>query len=107
MGAEADEERVIDDGGDAAADQWADPVDPVVRPCPADHGGAERDGGVHRRTVEGAASQDVCTHYETNGNGSNHRQVTLLWIHSSGVDGVDEAEGHHNLKDQSVPHAHA
>jgi len=32
MGVWADEEELVDDGGDGGTNEWADPVDPVVVP---------------------------------------------------------------------------
>lgn len=107
MGALADEECVIDHPCNATANQRAGPVDPVVCPCPADQGRTEGDRRVHRCTVEGTAGQDVGSNNETNCNGCDDPQIALLWIDRGGIDSVDQAEGHHYLEHQSVPHAHA
>ncbi|RWW34864.1 hypothetical protein GW17_00000338 [Ensete ventricosum] len=107
MGAEADEDAVVDQGGDAPAEQRADPVHPVFVPGPADHRRAEGDGRVHGGAVERPACQDVGTHDEPDGEGRDDSQVALLGIYGRRVDRVHQPEGHHDLEHQRVPHGHA
>lgn len=84
-----DEEDFIDESGDGGAAQGAEPVDPVAVPCPADHRGAERDGGVHGGAVKGAAGEDVGPHYEADGEGGNDSYVAFLRINCGGVHRVN------------------
>lgn len=102
----SDEEGVVDEGGDGGADEGAEPVDPVVVPGPADDGGAEGDGGVHGRAVEGSAGEDVGADDEADGDGSDDSEVPLLRVNGCRVDGVDQPEGHHDLEHQRVPRGH-
>ena len=107
MRALADEDDVVDERGDGGADEGAEPVDPVVVPDSGDDGGAEGDGGVHGGAVEGAAGEDVGADDEADGDGGDDTEVALLGIHRGGVHGVDDAEGHDDLKHHRVPGAHA
>ena len=107
VGGGANEDELIDDGGDAGADEWAEPVDPLVGPCPADDGGAEGHGGVHGGTVEGAAGEDVGANDEADGDGGDDADVALLGVHCGGVHRVDQPKGHHYLEHHRVPNSHA
>uniref|UniRef100_A0A453J0A4 Uncharacterized protein n=1 Tax=Aegilops tauschii subsp. strangulata TaxID=200361 RepID=A0A453J0A4_AEGTS len=102
-----DEEQLVDDAGEAAADEGADPVHPLVPPLPADEGGAEGDGGVHGRAGEGAADQDVGAHDEADGDGRDGAQAALLGVHGRGVHRVHQPEGHHDLQHHRLPRADA
>jgi hypothetical protein len=101
-----DEEQLVDDAGEAAADEGPDPVHPLVAPLPADEGGAEGHGGVHGRAVEGAAHQDVGPHDEADGDGGDGAQAALLRVHRRRVHRVHQPEGHHDLQHQRLPHRH-
>lgn len=95
-------EAGVDDTGKAASYEWADPVDPVSGEVTGGDGGSEGAGGVHGSTGEWAGSQDVSTDDETDGDGSNGAQCTLLGVHGGGEDGVDEGEGDDDLEHDSL-----
>lgn len=103
----ADEDDLVDKGRDTGADEWAEPVDPVVGPCPADNGGTKGDGGVHGGAVERATGQDVGTHNETNSNGCDYANVTLFRIHCGRVHRVHQPERHHYLEHHRVPRSYS
>lgn len=103
----ADEDDVVDEGGDGSAGEGAEPVHPVVLPDAAHHGGAEGDGRVHGGAVERPAGEDVGADDEADGDGRDGAEVPLLGVHGRGVYRVDEAEGHDDLEDHRVPDADA
>jgi hypothetical protein len=107
VGVVGDEEHVVDDAGEAAADERANPVHPVVLPGPADEGGAEGDGRVHGRAVEGAADQDVGADDEADGDGGDGTEAALLGVDRGGIHRVHQPEGHHDLEHHRLPHGHA
>lgn len=100
----ADEEELVDKAGDSTADQWAKPVDPVVVPGPAHHGGSESHSRVHGGSVEGPTSQNVGTNYETDGQGCDGSQTALLGVNGRSVHCVHQPKGHHDLQNDGVPH---
>ena len=102
-----DEDDVVNEGSNTGTGEWAQPVDPVVGPGPADDGWAKRDGWVHGGSVEGTASQDVGANNETDSQGCNDANVSLLGVNGCGVHSVDQSEGHHDLEHQGVPDGHA
>jgi len=102
-----DEEQLVDDASEAAADEWADPVHPLVSPLPADEGRAEGHGGVHGRAGEGAADQDVGADDEADGDGGDGAQAALLGVNGGGVHRVHQPEGHHDLHHHRLPHGDA
>ncbi|BBH04858.1 tonoplast intrinsic protein 1 [Prunus dulcis] len=83
-----DVDEIVDKGSNGSADEWAEPVDPVVVPCPADDSGSEGDCWVHGCTIKGTSNQDVGTNNETNCNGGNDAYVALLWVKGCGINCV-------------------
>lgn len=88
VGVVGDEEELVDDAGDPAADDGPGPVHPVVGPGPAHYRRPEWDCWVHGRAGEGPAGQNVGSHDETNGDWRNCAQISLLWVHGRGIHGV-------------------
>ena len=103
----SNEDDVVDERCDGRAYEGAEPVHPVVLPDAGDDGWAEGHSGVHGGAVECAAGEDVGADDEADGDGRDDAEVALLGVHSGGVHGVDEAEGHDDLEDDGVPGAHA
>lgn len=68
------EHIAIDEPRKAAANERANPVDPVVLKVAAGNGRPEGTGRVHGSTGEWAGGQDVGTDNETDGNGCNGAQ---------------------------------
>lgn len=85
---EPNEEQLIDNASQAAANQWAGPVDPVLGPRPSHDGGSECHGRVHGSAGEWAAHQNVGGHYETDSDGCYHSQLTLFGVDGGGVNCV-------------------
>jgi hypothetical protein len=100
-----DEEHVVDDAGEAVADERANPVHPVVLPGPADEGGAEGHDRVHGGAVEGATDQDVGADDEADGDRGDGAEAALLGVDRGGVHCVHQSKvitiEHHRL-----PHGH-
>jgi hypothetical protein len=92
-----DEHVAVDEPGQAAADEGADPVDPVAGEVAGRHGGAERAGRVHGAAAEGAGGQDVGADDEADGDGRDGAEGPLLRVGRGGVHGVHEREGDHDL----------
>lgn len=107
MGGWAEVEDGVNDCSNGSTNEWTQPVDPVVSPCPAHHSRSEGDCWVHGCTVEGTACQDVGTHNETNCNGCNDPDVSLLGVDGGGVYSVNQPKGHYNLENNRIPSTHA
>ncbi|KAL8129901.1 hypothetical protein V2J09_019056 [Rumex salicifolius] len=74
----SDKEDVIDEGGYGGSDEWAEPVDPMVVPGPADHSWPKGHSRVHGCTVKGPTDQDVGTNDETDCERCDDPDVALL-----------------------------
>nr|GMD64470.1 very-long-chain (3R)-3-hydroxyacyl-CoA dehydratase 2 [Ipomoea batatas] len=88
----ANEDDLVDQGGDGGTEERAEPVNPVALPAPAHHGRPEGHRGVHRCTVECPAGKNIGTHYETNGDRGNDPNVALLRVNRGGVHRVNQPE---------------
>lgn len=103
MCAWANEEDLINNSSDASPNEWTEPVDPVVVPCPADYSWSKGDCWVHGCTIKCTTCQDIGAHNETNCNGCNYPNVSVLWIHGCCIYSVHQTKGHNNLKNDCVP----
>src|SRR5437588_10767513 len=64
---------VVEQGGDDAADDRADPVDAPVVPEATGQGGAELPSGIHRRASQRPAQQNVHHHREADAEAADFR----------------------------------
>ncbi|KAG0452716.1 hypothetical protein HPP92_025380 [Vanilla planifolia] len=103
----ADEQELVDDSRKPTSDEWADPVDPVVRPHEADECRAEGHRRVHRRAGERTSKEDVGAHDEADRDGGDGPEIPPLGVHSGGVHRVDQTEGYDDLEDKAVDRADA
>ena len=97
----------VDEAGEAAADEGADPVDPVAGEVTGDDGGAEGSGRVHGAAGEGAGGEDVGADDEADGDGGYDAEGALLGVGGGGKDGVDEGEGDDDLHHHSLHGSHS
>lgn len=91
------EDVAIDKPSNATTNQWTNPVDPVAPEVTANHGRSKWTCRVHWSAREWSGRQDVCSDYETNGNGSNCSQWTLLWVSCCCIHRVHQSEGDDDL----------
>ena len=103
----ADKDNLVNKASDSTTDERPGPVDPVVGPGPAHDSRPKCHSGVHGRSREGPTQQNVSADNETNGDGSNNSQITLLGVNGSCVDRVHQTEGHHDLQHQGVANSNS
>ena len=97
----------VDEAGEAAADEGADPVDPDVGVVAAGDGGAEGARRVHGAAGEGAGDEDVGADDEADGDGRAGAERSLLGVGGGGVHGVHQPEGDDDLHHHALERAHA
>jgi hypothetical protein len=103
----ANEDVAVDEASEAAADERADPVDPVSGEVARGDGGAEGAGGVHGAAAEGPRGEDVGADDEADGDGRDGAERALLGVGGGGVHGVDEREGDDDLEHDALQLADA
>ena len=101
----ADEEELVYDARNGAADERAKPVDPVVGPDPADDSRPEGDRRVHGGAVESAADENVRAENEPYSERPKRPDGSPLRVNRRRVDSVDQPESQHHFQDHGAPHA--
>lgn len=100
----ANEEDLIDDAGEPGPDQRPGPVNPVAGPGEGHHGWPECYRRVHGGSGEWTGGEDVSTDDQTNCEGCDDADLTLLRVNGGGVHRVNETESQHNLEDECAPY---
>jgi hypothetical protein len=96
--ARVDECKCVYQTGKATTDQWTNNVDPEAREVSTGDSRAEGAGWVHGPTREGASSKDIGTDNESNSQGGDGAEISLLRVSSSCIHSVYEAKGDNNFK---------
>lgn len=88
----SDEDAAVNQPRQRAADERANPVDPVAGEVPTSDSGSEGAGRVHRPAAEGPSGEDVGADDEPDRNGRDGAERALPGVSGGGVDRVHERE---------------
>ncbi|BAS80117.1 Os02g0658150, partial [Oryza sativa Japonica Group] len=101
------EHVAVHEPGEAAADQRADPVDPVASEVAGGDGGAEGARWVHGAAAERAGGEDVGADDEADRDGRDGAERSLLRVRRRGVHRVHQRERDDDLHHDALQLADA